>query len=228
MTGENGQLIVFLDNSVSRIYKTVESLNKEYLNITVLTQEKDLLDFITGHEAALVFLNLDLQPNDAVAVLKEIRQLPNGRRPLVVIYTEKNDDFVQELALNSGADSFIHFHHKPSVMGPFIKNLLRRRVREENKSTRELVIDTERYKVFKKGMPVQLPRKEFRLFELLYNHPEKFFSKKEIAQVLWNDENIAGKRIIDVHIYNIRQLLGRRCIQSQKGKGYRINKLFLG
>ena len=169
-------------------------------------------------------MNLDLQPNDAVTILKEVKHLHPLQFPYMVIYTEKNDDFVQELAFNSGADSFINFHHKPAVVELFLKNLLRRREVPLKKSNREFVVDPERFLIYKNGEPVQLPRKEFRLFELLYNSPEKFFTKLEIAGQIWHDESIAGKRTIDVHIYNIRQFLGKRIIQSQKGKGYRINK----
>lgn len=178
--------------------------------------------------ADVVFLNLDLQPNDAVAICKEIRQKNSESNPFLVIYSEKQDDFVQELAFNSGVDSFINFHTKPAVMELFLKNLLRRRVKVKINSKREVIIDNERHLVLKNGVAFQLPRKEFKLFELLYNSSEKFFSKLEIAGTIWNDESIANKRTIDVHIYNIRQFFGKRIIQSQKGKGYRINKKLIG
>ncbi|MFO0436137.1 MAG: winged helix-turn-helix domain-containing protein, partial [Sphingobacteriaceae bacterium] len=71
---------------------------------------------------------------------------------------------------------------------------------------------------------IELPKKEFRILMLLHNDQNKFFSKEELAINIWNDETIAKKRTIDVHIYNIRKILGKRIIQSQKGKGYRLNK----
>ena len=52
--------------------------------------------------------------------------------------------------------------------------------------------------------------------------------KKAIAEYIWKDESVSKKRIIDVHVYNIRQLFGKRVIQSQKGNGYRINKKLIG
>ena len=91
-----------------------------------------------------------------------------------------------------------------------------------------MVIDYDSYLIYKSGEPIQLPRKEFKLFELLYNNPEKFFTKTEIAHLICSDESIAKKRTIDVHIYNIRQFFGKRIIQSQKRKGYRINKKLIG
>lgn len=220
--------IIFVDNSINGIFKTVEGLKRSFESISIFNQEKDFLEFLDNNRADVIFLNLDLQPNDAVILCKEIRQRNLEANPFIVIYTDKQDDFVQELAFNSGVDSFINFHNKVSVMELFLKNLLRRRVRIKNDLKREVVIDNDRHLIFKNGVAFQLPRKEFKLFELLYNSSEKFFSKTEIASSIWNDETIASKRTIDVHVYNIRQFFGKRIIQSQKGKGYRINKKLIG
>ena len=224
----NRSAIIFVDNSINGIFKTVESLKRSFETISIFNQEKDFFEFLETNRADVIFLNLDLQPNDAVALCKEIRQRHFESNPFIIIYTDKQDDFVQELAFNSGVDSFINFHNKPSVMELFLKNLIRRRVKIKNDLKREVVIDNERHLIFKNGVAFQLPRKEFKLFELLYNSSEKFFSKIEIAASIWNDEAIANKRTIDVHVYNIRQFFGKRIIQSQKGKGYRINKKLIG
>src|SRR6218665_1048059 len=220
----NQSQIVFLDNAVSRIFKTIDTLRQTYEHITIFNQEKDFFEFLEENQVDIIFLNLDLTPNDAVILSKEITQRNLESNPYVIIYTDKQDDFVQELAFNSGVDSFISFHNKAAVMELYVKNLLRRRIKTSANSKREVVIDNDRYLIFKNGEAFQLPRKEFRLFELLYNNSEKFFTKNEIATRIWNDESVANKRTIDVHIYNIRQFFGKRIVQSQKGKGYRINK----
>lgn len=224
----NRPSIVFVDNAVNRIFKTIDTLKTSYENIFIFNQEKDFFDFLDENLADVIFLNLDLHPNDALILLKEIKQRKSESNPFIIIYTDKQDDFVQELAFNSGVDSFINFHNKASVMELFLKNLLRRRIKTITNLKREVIIDNESYLVYKNGEAFQLPRKEFKLFELLYNSAEKFFNKTEIAGLIWHDESIAAKRTIDVHIYNIRQVFGKRIIQSQKGKGYRINKKLIG
>lgn len=221
-------LIVFVDNSVNRIFKTIETLKNSFKNIEVFSQEKDFLDYLESNTPDVVFLNLDLQPNDAVTLLKEIKGRSIENSPFTIIYSDKNDDFVQELAFNSGVDSFINFHNKPSVIELFLRNILKRRTSLKPANKKDLIIDNDRYLIYRNGEPFQLPRKEFRLFELLYNSSDKFFSKVEIANQIWHDEKVASKRTIDVHIYNIRQFFGKRIIQSQKGKGYRMNKKVIG
>jgi len=224
----NQYSIVFVDNVVNRVFKTLESLKKSYKDLHVFNQESEFLEYISTSSPDLILLNLDLQPNDAIVLSKEIRQRQLQTEPFIVIYSDKQDDFVQELAFNSGVDSFINFHYKASVMELFIKNILKRRPVPVAVNKKEIIIDTDRHLIFKKGAAFQLPRKEFKLFELLYNNAEKFFSKTEIASMIWNNEAIANKRTIDVHIYNIRQFFGKRIIRSQKGKGYRINKKIIG
>lgn len=220
--------IVFVDNSVSSVFKTIDALKKTYSNVTIFNQEHDFLEFMETNSVDVIFLNLDLLPNDAVIMTREIRQKIFDPSPFIIIYTDKQDDFVQELAFNSGVDSFINFHNKAAVMELFIKNLLRRRAKITTNSKRDAIIDYDRFLIFKNGEAFHLPRKEFKLFELLYNNPENFFTKIEIAGSVWNDTAVATKRTIDVHIYNIRQFFGKRIIQSKKGKGYRINKKVIG
>jgi|JI8StandDraft_1071087.scaffolds.fasta_scaffold62385_1 DNA-binding response OmpR family regulator len=224
----NDSIILFVDNSVNRIFKTIEAVKSKYKEVHVFSQEQEFLDYMQHHHADLIFLNLDLQPNDAVVLLKEIKKQGLESQPFIVIFSDKQDDFVQEFAFNAGADAFINFHGKSAIMELFIRNLLRRKVASKNTSKRAVFMDHDSFLIFKNGESFQLPRKEYKLFELLYNNPDTFFSKTEIALKIWKDEAIARKRTIDVHIYNIRRFFGKRIIQSQKGRGYRMNKKVLG
>lgn len=215
--------IVFVDNSLNKVYKSIDALKERYENVKAYTIVSEALEQILDHAPDIVFLDLDIAPDDAVTFTKEIIAKSKDPKPFIVIYSDKQDDFVQEMACNSGADSFINFQTKPAVLKPFIDNLLNRRIRQNVVDKRNIIIDREKYLIFNKGEPIHLPRKEFSVFELLYNHPSRFFSKLEIANEIWSDDKIAAKRTIDVHIYNIRRFFGKRVIQSKKGMGYKIN-----
>jgi DNA-binding response OmpR family regulator len=224
----NSYSILFFDNSINKIFKTIDLIKNTYPNVSICNQENEFFELIDKNEFDIIFLNLDITPNDAVLITKEIKLRNLSSKPFIIIYSDKQDDFAQEIALNSGADSFINFHSKPGVMILFLKNILKRRIKVKHGVGREVILDDEKFLIFNKGEPIQLPRKEFKVFELLYNTPDKFFTKTEIAGLIWQDEEVAKKRTIDVHIYNIRQFFGKRIIQSQKGKGYRINKKVIG
>lgn len=220
--------ILIVDNLLNRIYRSVEALKSDYPNLELYNNETEFNEALLKGAPDIILLNLDLTPNDAVILAREIRRQFPASPPYIVIYSDKQDDFVQELAYNSGVDAFINFHLKSAILKVFIQRLLIRRTSHQQVNPQKVIIDSERFLIFKYGEALQLPRKEFRLFELLYNNSERFFSKSEIAETIWQDSNVAKKRAIDVHIYNIRQLFGKRIIQSQKGKGYRMNKKVLG
>lgn len=203
-------------------------LKSRYARVEAFTNEQEGMEYVNRNDIDVLLMHLDLVPVDAVTLTKEIAKRDTLKRPFIVIYSEKQDDFVHEIAFNSGADSFISFYNKPAILALFIDNLLLRRKKEEPAvDTKGVSIDTERFVVLNKGEAVQLPRKEFRIFELLYSNPQKFFTKQDIAQAVWNDKTVADRRIIDVHVYNIRKVFGKRIIQSRKGKGYRFNSKLL-
>src|SRR3954464_9004299 len=114
--------IIFIDNSIHKIFKTIEVLKSTYSNVLIYNSENEFFEFMSKNPADIVFMNLDLEPNDAVAILREIRQQKDTQSGFIVIYSDKQDDFVQELAFNSGADSFINFHGKSAVMKIFTRN----------------------------------------------------------------------------------------------------------
>jgi len=97
----NPAVIVFVDNSLQRIYKSVDALKDVYDKINVFNNEKEALEFIFSNPTDIVFLNLDLVPDDAVTVTKEILQKKMDPGPFIIIYSDKQDDFIYELAFNS-------------------------------------------------------------------------------------------------------------------------------
>ena len=215
--------IIFLDNTVQMIYSVLKVLETDFENMRFCSNENELFSLLQHECPAVILMNLDLFPRDGIVLLHEIKAKPQLRDIFVVIYSKKQDDFIVELALDSGAVGYISFHEKPAILRLFLRNLLFRYSRSPD-LTRPINVDHERFLVYSYNHPVVMAKKEFLLFSLLFNNPGIFFSKLEIANLIWRNELIAQKRTIDVHIYNIRQVLGRNKIQSKKGAGYRFNK----
>ncbi len=116
----NSYSIVFFDNSVNRIFKTIDLIKNNYSNVFICNQENEFFELLEKNECDIIFLNLDITPNDAVLITKEIKLRNLNSKPFIIIYSDKQDDFAQEIALNSGADSLINFHSIPGVMILFL------------------------------------------------------------------------------------------------------------
>jgi DNA-binding response OmpR family regulator len=225
----NNSLLLY-DNQLSAVFKTIDHLRKIFPNLVIAKNEEEYFQNISGHQFDVILISLDVVPMDAIAITKETLSGGSEKKPFVVIYSAKQDDFLLELAYNSGVDAFVNYQSSPVLMELLLKSLVKRVKRDTTqvRNSNEFIVDEDEFLVIKNNVKFDLPKKEFKILLLLYGDQTKFFSKKELAVSVWNDETVAKKRTIDVHIYNIRQIFGKKIIQSQKGKGYRLNKKYFG
>jgi two-component system alkaline phosphatase synthesis response regulator PhoP len=70
---------------------------------------------------------------------------------------------------------------------------------------------------------ISLPRKEFEMVDLMFQNPNKIFTRNDFAKIIWNSSEVANSRTIDIHIRNIRKILGNEAIRTSKGIGYSLN-----
>jgi len=180
------------------------------------------ISFIKEEPVDVIVIDLELDNNDAISVIKEIKQQKLSEA-LIVVCSAKADDFIQISALNSGADDFINVPVNPILFELKTKALIRRIKPEIKEKTLPFYVDRERYCIIIKNKPYFLPRLEFRLVDLLFSHPNKIFSKDEIATRIWNNKDISSRRTIDIHIRNIRKELGNEIIKTYRGLGYSLN-----
>lgn len=93
----------------------------------------------------------------------------------------------------------------------------------------ELVIDPERYVVFRSGAPITLTKTEFRILYLMMSTRGKVHSRRDISEYVWGKKELSFPRTIDVHISNIRKKIGKLnnkdVITVLKGVGYKLSDL---
>lgn len=215
-------IIYSVNNSNIEFYS--HALSKLGCDYTCVSSNANFETLYKSKPFDLILLDLDLDNTDAISVVKEIHLSEKTKKPVVVVCSSKFDDFILVSSLNSGADNFITLPINPIVFELKLKALLKRV--EKDKTQNEdvfFLIDREQFKIILDKKTHYLPRLEFNLLDLLYSEPNKVFSKQEIANTLWHDESVSGKRTIDIHIRNIRKELGNNSIKTFRGIGYSIN-----
>ncbi|XVN41578.1 MAG: response regulator transcription factor [Rickettsia endosymbiont of Argas persicus] len=129
-------------------------------------------------------------------------------------------------------DDLITFFYKPFLSDHiinFLKNLLRRSkmVLQDNIiKFKNINIDLNAEKVYKDGQVIRLGPTEFKILRLFLQFPDSVFSRREIMQYLWEDDESFNQRLIDVHINRIRDALGKNnpVIKTVRFIGYSLNK----
>lgn len=220
--------IVICSNTESHIKKTIEYLEEKNYKVFYAKTEEELFDTISQQLVQLVILELDLKNKDGITLTSDIRNLKDIEQPYIILFSSKQDDYIQITAFNSGVDDFIVSPIKPILLEARISTLKKRFNNKnipatiENSNTK-FFVDKEQYLIITEKGKISLPRKEFEMVSLMYQNIHKIFTRQDFAKLIWNAPEVANSRTIDIHIRNIRRILGNDIIKTSKGIGYMIN-----
>ena len=96
----------------------------------------------------------------------------------------------------------------------------------QHSGTTSLIIDPDRYLVYRDNETIHLTKTEFRILALIAAARGRILTRNQIALAVWNTSPITYPRSIDVHISNIRKKVGhfdgKQTIMALKGVGYKI------
>jgi two-component system alkaline phosphatase synthesis response regulator PhoP len=203
------------------------NLKKEGYTVFTACNGKEAIARAIKENPHLIILDVMMPDIDGIETCREIRETPEIKDVLIVFLSARNEDYSQIAGFDVGADSYINKPIKPRVLISRINALLRRKgsLKSESAETTEfgeIKIDHERYVVIKKGVDINLPKKEFELISLLTSKPGKVFTRDIILDKIWGGDVIIGARSIDVHISKLREKLGEDLIKTISGIGYKF------
>ncbi|GAB4205780.1 MAG: response regulator transcription factor [Bacteroidia bacterium] len=201
------------------------NLKKEGYEVITATNGAEAISIAEKEKPDLIVLDIMMPVMDGMEACKELRQLPETKDKLIVFLTARNEDYSQIAGFENGADDYITKPIKPKLFLSRIKALLRRtQISGEGNiiTVGNITIDKEKHLVIKDEKPIEMPKKEFMLLELLASKPGKVFSREYILEKVWGDDVIVGERTIDVHIRKIREKIGENYIKTVKGIGYKL------
>lgn len=221
--------IVICSNNDSSIKKIVDYLEEKNYAITLANSDEHLYSLLNSKLVNLVIIELDYKYKDGITLTSDIRNLKEIEQPYIIIYSSKQDDYIQITAFNSGVDDFIISPIKPILLEARISTLKKRFDNREADTIDEIkdhnfFVDKEQYLIITKTGKISLPRKEFEMVSLMYQNTQKTFTRQDFAKLIWNSPEVANSRTIDIHIRNIRRTLGNDIIKTTKGIGYTINR----
>lgn len=177
----------------------------------------------------LVILDLMLPDEDGSDILRRIRGNSATKELPVIIASAKTTEYDKVKNLDSGADDYLTKPFGMMEMVSWVKAVLRRTQRREEKDRIErdgVKILLKRHEVLVNGEEIELTLKEYGLLKLLITHPETVFSREEIMDQIWETGFYGETRTVDVHVRTLRQKLGEagKHIETVRGVGYRYHE----
>jgi DNA-binding response OmpR family regulator len=200
------------------------------------------LETLASEDVSLCLLDIMMPGIDGYQVLRQLRQ--SSHIPVIVI-SAKGQDPEKILGLNLGADDYLVKPFNPLEAVARVGALLRRLsydrqapaapTPDEPVATsaqpplvvRDLRLDREACTLERGGQLVTLTSVEYRIMELLMEHPGRVFTKAQIYEAGWGEEYLAAENNVMVSISKLRSKLDsdpQAYIATIRGVGYRLKR----
>ncbi|MBF0154901.1 MAG: response regulator [Magnetococcales bacterium] len=173
----------------------------------------------------LILLDLMLPGMDGLTVCREVRKTSSVP---IIMATARVEELDRLLGMELGADDYICKPFSPREVVARVKAVLRRvqSVPKESRDGLTLTIDKNAQRASVNDQRLDLTPTEFRLLRLLASHPGRIYSRSQILEMAYDDDQEVSDRVVDSHIKNLRRKIARAApdhevIHSVYGMGYR-------
>lgn len=190
-------------------------LQKEGYEVTVVSNGREAIDFLTSHPVDLLLLDWMMPVQDGIRTCREIRRLRIPAKILMLTAKGQNEDEIAGLAC--GADDYLRKPFDIQVLLLRIKKLCR----TENLLTfRGLALNPDTMEVTKDGQPLALTRTEYELLKCFLLNQRMVLSRELLLDRVWGMDYEGDIRAVDTGIRRLRKKIGEDCIQTRIGMGY--------
>lgn len=174
----------------------------------------------------LILLDINLPSMDGLSVLRNLRAR-GDQRPVLLLTA--NDDTAQRVAgLDAGADDYLTKPFAMEELEARLRALGRRKGTALRKSLSfgDLVFDVSSWSVIHNNTPMDIPRRECALLEILMSRIGRNVPKSELLDHLYGTGSDVEIAAVEVHISRLRKKLAPIGIeiQVQRGLGYQLVK----
>lgn len=213
---EPGLVTLLKYNLEKQGFETAVAMDGKIVIQTVLTEHPDL-----------ILMDWMLPNVSGIDLCKEIRQTHEIKNVPIIMLTARGEESDKVRGLSYGADDYMTKPFSVPELIARIQALLRRVVFKPQPKALEvgrLVMDFDKRQVYKDGQPVEMGPTEFRLLQVLMEHPEKVISRAELLKLVWGSMLHVEERTVDVHIKRLRCCLkekeGDEIIRTVRSAGY--------
>ncbi|MEQ6917245.1 response regulator transcription factor [Halomonas aquatica] len=178
----------------------------------------------TGHDTALVLLDLNLPGCSGLDVLQALRRHDRDTPVLILTARGAVEDRVRGLDL--GADDYLAKPFALDELEARVRALLRRRSPTTELTVGALVLDTRQQRFTLEGEILALPPREQRLLACLMQHAGEPVDKARLAEEAFQGDAM-GDNAIEVYVHRLRKRLGSTgpALRTVRGLGYLLEAM---
>ena len=186
----------------------------------------EAIDKFQKNKYDLILLDIMIPKIDGYAVCEVIRE--RSQVPIIMISALTSEEN-QIKGLDLLADDYITKPFSIPVLLRKISAILRRNKYSEEIGIviyKNVKLDLDNYMVFVDDKEVILTKREFDILHELILNQGKILTREILMERVWQYEYMGNIRIVDNHIKNIRKKIGDEIIQTIRGVGYKVDKIY--
>ncbi len=218
--------IFIVEDDIAIFDSLKERLGQWSFQVTGPTDFHEVMAAFIREEPHLVILDIQLPAYDGFHWCREIRAV--SKVPIIFL-SSRDHPMDMVMAMNMGADDYIHKPFHTDVLLAKIQALLRRTYAygEEAPDVLEwngAMIDMKRGVIRIDGNETELTKNEFFILTVLVQSNGEIVSRDELIRKLWDDERFVNDNTLTVNVTRLRQKLAElglgEAIVTKKGLGY--------
>lgn len=201
-------LIVDDDEKLTSLLQTY--FQKEQFVVFIAHDGPMALNLLRRFKPQIMILDLMLPGMDGFEICRRVRTFSD----IPIIFLSAKDDETDRLVgLKVGGDDYVTKPFSVNELIARVRSCLRRSLGEVIQQTstfsvRDLVIDKDKFTVFRNGSPLSLTPTEFTILKVLASSPDRVFSRMQLMEKVQGGYAFEGyERTIDSHVRNLRKKL---------------------
>ena len=228
--------ILVVDDNKEIVYSISELLRYEGYRAVPAYDGMEALDMMEKEHIDLLLLDVMMPRLNGLSALMKLRE--RTKIP-VIILSAKTEESDKVSGLVLGADDDVEKPYNPAELMARVKAHLRRyRAWGEGAPKADadrivnggLVLDKKQRVIIVEGEEVRLTATEYKILELLMEHPGQVFSAEQIYENVWQESaNYTVENTVMVHIRHIREKIEidtkkPRYVKVVWGIGYKMER----
>jgi len=214
--------ILLVEDDIEIAENVLLFLDAQNYNTTHLATGEFVAETVKKDKPDLVLLDLMLPIKNGTQCCTEIRAFSDV--PIIML-TAKVEEIDRLVGLEAGADDYVCKPFSAMELMLRIKAILKRTSKKPIANI--FSVNSETYRLSYQFKSADLTHLEFSLFNLLYQQPERIYSRAQILDLAYPDIRDISDRTVDAHVKNIRNKiktlgLNDTIIESVYGAGYRL------
>ena len=203
------------------------NLENEGYKVDLANSAEEALSILTDRHD-LIILDVMMGGMSGFKMAERLRK--EGKSVPIIFLTAKNTENDMLTGFSLGGDDYVSKPFSVKELIARVKSVLKR-VRLNKKETQTLwqheglTIDILNNRVTIDDVEVTLTKKEFEIPSLLSQTSPNVYTRSEILNQVWGDNEFVLDRTVDVHITRLRKKLGEysSIIVNRSGFGYYLN-----